>query len=214
MEKSKFSKPLDENLATSIRKYINMQIDRAALNGAERISWVSNKAIVTLIMIIAGGLFILMLSFALGYYLGEVFGSIALGFLCSAGSIALLTLIIFLFRKKLFANQMAKMYSKMLLGNSKMSNMKELHLRQQLIQSQIESKENDIVAEYQLLKNMLNPLNYIGKFVNMIKEAFSSNSNSGKSGKSDKSDTPNKEESYSSDYQESREFYFTKEEKE
>ena len=214
MEKSKFSKPLDENLATSIRKYINMQIDRAALNGAERISWVSNKAIVTLIMIIAGGLFILMLSFALGYYLGEVFGSIALGFLCSAGSIALLTLIIFLFRKKLFANQMAKMYSKMLLGNSKMSNMKELHLRQQLIQSQIESKENDIAAEYQLLKNMLNPLNYIGKFVNMIKEAFSSNSNSGKSGKSDKSDTPNKEESYSSDYQESREFYFTKEEKE
>ncbi|MBR3303828.1 MAG: hypothetical protein IKI67_06595 [Bacteroidales bacterium] len=214
MEKSKFSKPLDENLATSIRKYINMQIDRAALNGAERISWVSNKAIVTLIMIIAGGLFILMLSFALGYYLGEVFGSIALGFLCSAGSIALLTLIIFLFRKKLFANQMAKMNSKMLLGNSKMSNMKELHLRQQLIQSQIESKENDIAAEYQLLKNMLNPLNYIGKFVNMIKEAFSSNSNSGKSGKSDKSDTPNKEESYSSDYQESREFYFTKEEKE
>ena len=214
MDKSKFSKPLDENLATSIRKYINMQIDRAALNGAERISWVSNKAIVTLIMIIAGGLFILMLSFALGYYLGEVFGSIALGFLCSAGSIALLTLIIFLFRKKLFANQMAKMYSKMLLGNSKMSNMKELHLRQQLIQSQIESKENDIAAEYQLLKNMLNPLNYIGKFVNMIKEAFSSNSNSGKSGKSDKSDTPNKEESYSSDYQESREFYFTKEEKE
>ncbi len=214
MEKSKFSKPLDENLATSIRKYINMQIDRAALNGAERISWVSNKAIVTLIMIIAGGLFILMLSFALGYYLGEVFGSIALGFLCSAGSIALLTLIIFLFRKKLFANQMAKMYSKMLLGNSKMSNMKELHLRQQLIQSQIESKENDIAAEYQLLKNMLNPLNYIGKFVNMIKEAFSSNSNSGKSGKSDKSDTPNKEESYSSDYQENREFYFTKEEKE
>lgn len=211
MDKSKFSKPLDENLATSIRKYINMQIDRAALNGAERISWVSNKAIVTLIMIIAGGLFILMLSFALGYYLGEVFGSIALGFLCSAGSIALLTLIIFLFRKKLFANQMAKMYSKMLLGNSKMSNMKELHLRQQLIQSQIESKENDIAAEYQLLKNMLNPLNYIGKFVNMIKEAFSSNSNSGKS---DKSDTPNKEESYSSDYQESREFYFTKEEKE
>ena len=214
MEKSKFSKPLDENLATSIRKYINMQIDRAALNGAERISWISNKAIVTLIMIIAGGLFILMLSFALGYYLGDIFGSIALGFLCSAGSIALLTLIIFLFRKKLFANQMAKMYSKMLLGNSKMSNMKELHLRQQLIQSQIESKENDIAAEYQLLKNMLNPLNYIGKFVNMIKEAFSSNSNSGKSGKSDKSDTPNKEESYSSDYQENREFYFTKEEKE
>ncbi len=214
MEKSKFSKPLDENLATSIRKYINMQIDRAALNGAERISWVSNKAIVTLIMIIAGGLFILMLSFALGYYLGDIFGSMALGFLCSAGSIALLSLVIFLFRKKLFANQMAKMYSKMLLGNSKMSNMKELHLRQQLIQSQIESKENDIAAEYQLLKNMLNPLNYIGKFVNMIKEAFSSNSNSGKSGKSDKSDTPNKEESYSSDYQESREFYFTKEEKE
>ena len=165
-------------------------------------------------MIIAGGLFILMLSFALGYYLGDIFGSMALGFLCSAGSIALLSLVIFLFRKKLFANQMAKMYSKMLLGNSKMSNMKELHLRQQLIQSQIESKENDIAAEYQLLKNMLNPLNYIGKFVNMIKEAFSSNSNSGKSGKSDKSDTPNKEESYSSDYQESREFYFTKEEKE
>jgi len=173
MEKSKFSRPLDENLATSIRKYVNMQVDRMALTGAEKMSWATNKVIVTVILLITCGLFILMLGLALGFFLGGLMGSNALGFLCVAGGMAILALIVYLLRKKLFANPMARMYSKMLLGDEKMSNMNELHIRQQMVDSQIESKEEDIAAEYQMLKNMLNPLNYVGKFVSMVKDAFS-----------------------------------------
>lgn len=194
MEKNNFSRPLDENLATSIRKYVNMQIDRAALNGAEKMSWATNKVLVYLILLITGGLLILMLGMALGFFLGEVLGSTALGFLCVSGCIMVLAIIVFCFRKKLFANQMARMYSKMLLGESKMSNMNELHIRQQMMQSQIESKEQDLAAEYQMLKTMLNPLNYIGKFVNMVKDVFNGNS-----GKDKAEDTKDKQQENHSD---------------
>ena len=172
MEKSKFSRPLDENLGSSIRKYLNMQVDRAALKGAEKMSVVSNRIIVTAVLLLAGTIVLMMLCLAAGFFLGDVFGSNALGFLCAAALVLVLGLIVWLLRKRLFANQMAKFYTGMLLGDDKMSNMKELNLRQQFVETEIQNKEEDIAAEYQMLKNMLNPLHYVGLVVDKIREIF------------------------------------------
>lgn len=177
MEKNNFSKPLDESLGSSIRHYVNMQVDRAAMKGAEKMSWVSNKIIVTAIFIIAGSIILLFLGFSLSYYLGEVMGSTALGFLCVAGAVLLIGIILYLLRKKLFANQMAKMYTKMLLGDDKVSDMNELHLRQQFVDQQIKDKEEAFTQEYRMFKQMINPLTYINQFVSKIRDAFRSNSN-------------------------------------
>ena len=175
MEKNNFSKPLDESIGSSIRHFVNMQVDRAAMKGEEKMSWVSNKVIVTTIFIIAGGIILLFLGFALSYFLGETLGNTALGFLLVALAVLLIAIIVFIFRKKLFANQMAKMYTKMLLGDEKVSDMKELHLRQQLLDEQIKDREEAFTQEYRMFKQMINPLHYVNQFVSKVKDAFRGN---------------------------------------
>lgn len=172
MEQKKFSKPLDESIGSSIRHYVNMQIDRAAMKGAEKMSWVSNKVIVTAIFIIAGSIILLFLGIALALLLGQAMGNYALGFLCIAAAVLILTLIVFLLRNKLFANKMSKMYTKMLLGDDKVSDLNQLHLRQQLMDQQIEDREEAFAQEYRMFKQMINPLTYINQFVSKVREAF------------------------------------------
>lgn len=145
-----------------------MQIDRFALKGAEKMSWFTNKVIVTLIFIVSAMVLFLLLCFALSYFFGELLGSTALGFLCTAGIVLIVILIVFLLRKKLFANQMARMYTKLLLGDEGVKNMDELKVKEQIIEARIESKEEVIVAEYHAFKGMINPKNWI----NSIKEHF------------------------------------------
>ena len=50
--------------------------------------------------------------------------------------------------------------------------MKELNLKQQFVETEIKDKEEDIAIEYQMLKNMLNPLHYVGLVVDKIRDIF------------------------------------------
>ena len=172
MEKSNFSRPVDEGLGSSIRKYLYMQVDRAALKGAEKMSVVSNRVIVITILLLTGTIVLMMLCLAAGFFLGDVFGNNALGFLCAAGIVLILGLVIWLLRKKMFANQMARFYTGMLLGDEKLSSMKELNLKQQFVETEIKDKEEDIAIEYQMLKKMLNPLHYVGLVVDKLRDIF------------------------------------------
>ena len=172
MEKNNFSKPLDEGLGSSIRKYLYMQVDRAALKGAEKMSVVSNRVIATTILLLIGTVVLMLLCLAAGFFLGELFGNNALGFLCAAALALIIGVVIWLVRKKLFANQIARFYSGMLLGDDKLSSMKELNLKQQFVETEIKDKEEDIAIEYQMLKNMLNPLHYVGLVVDKIRDIF------------------------------------------
>ncbi|MBP5229747.1 MAG: hypothetical protein J6Z32_06350 [Bacteroidales bacterium] len=168
MENKKTTPSPEESIGSSVRQYVNMQIDRFALKGAEKMSWFTNKVIVTLIFIVSAMVLFLLLCFALSYFFGELLGSTALGFLCTAGIVLIVILIVFLLRKKLFANQMARMYTKLLLGDEGVKNMDELKVKEQIIEARIESKEEVIVAEYHAFKGMINPKNWI----NSIKEHF------------------------------------------
>ena len=76
MEKNNFSRPVDEGLGSSIRKYLYMQVDRAALKGAEKMSVVSNRVIVITILLLTGTIVLMMLCLAAGFFLGDLFGSI------------------------------------------------------------------------------------------------------------------------------------------
>ncbi|MBR5906899.1 MAG: Got1/Sft2-like family vesicle transport protein [Bacteroidales bacterium] len=170
MEQKKTSKSTEETIGSNVRQYVNMQVDRLALRGAERISWFTSKVIVTVIYIVSAMVLFLTLCFALSYYFGELLGSTALGFLCTSGIVVIFIAIVYLLRKRLFANRMAKMYTKLLLGDEKTMNMDELKHKEELISARIESKEEVIIAEYNSFKSMVNPKNW----VNSIKEYFMS----------------------------------------
>ncbi|MBE6244083.1 MAG: hypothetical protein E7108_00985 [Bacteroidales bacterium] len=179
MEKNNFSRPVDEGLGSSIRKYLYMQVDRAALKGAEKMSVVSNRVIVITILLLTGTIVLMMLCLAAGFFLGDLFGSNALGFLCSAAIVLILGVVIWLSRKRLFANQMARFYTGMLLGDEKLSSMRELNLKQQFVETEIKDKEEDIAIEYQMLKKMLNPLHYVGLVIDKIREIFQGKADDG-----------------------------------
>ena len=179
MEKNNFSRPVDEGLGSSIRKYLYMQVDRAALKGAEKMSVVSNRVIVITILLLTGTIVLMMLCLAAGFFLGDLFGSNALGFLCSAVIVLILGVVIWLLRKKLFANQMARFYTGMLLGDEKLSSMRELNLKQQFVETEIKDKEEDIAIEYQMLKKMLNPLHYVGLVIDKIRDIFQGKADDG-----------------------------------
>lgn len=179
MEKNNFSRPVDEGLGSSIRKYLYMQVDRAALKGAEKMSVVSNRVIVITILLLTGTIVLMMLCLAAGFFLGDLFGSNALGFLCSAAIVLILGVVIWLSRKRLFANQMARFYTGMLLGYEKLSSMRELNLKQQFVETEIKDKEEDIAIEYQMLKKMLNPLHYVGLVIDKIRDIFQGKADDG-----------------------------------
>ena len=179
MEKNNFSRPVDEGLGSSIRKYLYMQVDRAALKGAEKMSVVSNRVIVITILLLTGTIVLMMLCLAAGFFLGDLFGSNALGFLCSAAIVLILGVVIWLSRKRLFANQMARFYTGMLLGDEKLSSMRELNLKQQFVETEIKDKEEDIAIEYQMLKKMLNPLHYVGLVIDKIRDIFQGKADDG-----------------------------------
>ena len=179
MEKNNFSSPVDEGLGSSIRKYMYMQVDRAALKGAEKMSVVSNRVIVITILLLTGTIVLMMLCLAAGFFLGDLFGSNALGFLCSAAIVLILGVVIWLSRKRLFANQMARFYTGMLLGDEKLSSMRELNLKQQFVETEIKDKEEDIAIEYQMLKKLLNPLHYVGLVIDKIRDIFQGKADDG-----------------------------------
>ncbi|MBR4980580.1 MAG: hypothetical protein IKY05_03650, partial [Bacteroidales bacterium] len=106
MEQKKTSKSTEETIGSNVRQYVNMQVDRLALRGAERISWFTSKVIVTVIYIVSAMVLFLTLCFALSYYFGELLGSTALGFLCTSGIVVIFIAIVYLLRKRLFANRM------------------------------------------------------------------------------------------------------------
>ena len=156
-----------------------MQVDRAALKGAEKMSVVSNRVIVITILLLTGTIVLMMLCLAAGFFLGDLFGSNALGFLCSAAIVLILGVVIWLSRKRLFANQMARFYTGMLLGDEKLSSMRELNLKQQFVETEIKDKEEDIAIEYQMLKKMLNPLHYVGLVIDKIRDIFQGKADDG-----------------------------------
>ena len=71
--------------------------------------------IVTCLVIIKGSIVLLFLTFALAYYLGDVLGSLSLGFGLISAFILLLTVIFYLNRNRMVIQPMARFMTKLIL---------------------------------------------------------------------------------------------------
>lgn len=86
------------------RNYADKQIAYVQLLVAERTAKVASTLVTVIAVTFIGLLIILMLSFTLGFYLGDVFGSYPLAFLCVTGVYVLIGGAIFLFRRQFVTN--------------------------------------------------------------------------------------------------------------
>lgn len=85
-------------MATSIKSYVQDQIDLVKLEGIEAIGNIAAKLIFFVLISMFIMFFFMLLSFAGAFYLGELYGSVN-GFLMITGVYFVLILLFILFRK-------------------------------------------------------------------------------------------------------------------
>jgi hypothetical protein len=91
-----------------IQEYLEIKLDLIRLHMAENISRMMSSAINLTIIGYLLFFILFFLSFAAGYYLGSVFNSVELGFLCVAGFYIIILLIFLIFRKKIIEKTVIK----------------------------------------------------------------------------------------------------------
>ncbi|MBK9335318.1 MAG: phage holin family protein [Lewinellaceae bacterium] len=90
--------------AEYIRQYVKLQVDYFRLETAERIAKVTSSVMAMLALGALGLIALLMLSLAAAFYLGNLWHSYTLAFLCVAGFYIALALLIQLFKDRWLTN--------------------------------------------------------------------------------------------------------------
>lgn len=102
---------LSENftdLYDSVKNYVEARLILFKLKITEKITKTGTYFISTFVIISVLLFALLFLSFAFSFWYGQRYGDIAGGFLISAGFYFLLAIIIYLFRKPIFSNNIVK----------------------------------------------------------------------------------------------------------
>ena len=90
-----------EELAVSLKKYVNTNYELLKLEAAERSSVLGSGLMSGLVLALVGILFIFFLSLAAGFYISTCLGNNYAGFMIVAGFYLLVCLILLIGRRKL-----------------------------------------------------------------------------------------------------------------
>ncbi len=98
------------------RHYVEKQFDYVRLEVAERTAKVTSTLVTVIAVTFFVLLVIIMLSLTLGFYLGSLFGSYALGFLAVTGIYFVIALLIYIFRQAIITNPILSLIIKTMLN--------------------------------------------------------------------------------------------------
>lgn len=121
--KNDFTQLLKE-IFTLGKRYIKLQIDVAKLTLAERLTLLLAGITLGLIAVLFAGFIILLFAFAAADLFKEIMYP-ALAYVSTAGVVAIILLIIYLLRKQLIINPIARMISKLFISIPSQANAKE-----------------------------------------------------------------------------------------
>jgi len=100
-------------MSQTAKEYISLKIDEYKLKGVENFSIISNKVLVILIATMLGAVILQLLGFAFAFFIGELLGSTALGFVIVAFIFGVALWLVYANRNTLFINRMIQMYMRM-----------------------------------------------------------------------------------------------------
>ncbi len=106
------------DISRTAKEYVNLRLDEFRLKGVENFSIISNKVLVILIATMLGAVVLQLLGFAFAFFIGDLLGSIALGFIIMAALFGCALAAIYVKRDTMFINKMIQMYMKMFFGNA------------------------------------------------------------------------------------------------
>jgi len=108
-----------EEITDSAKEYVNLKMDEYKLRGVEGLSTLFNTVLFIIIAAIIAGVALQMLGLAAGYAIGEATGSTALGFTVMGVLFIIAVSILYLFRKRLFINQLIRIFIKLFFDDGK-----------------------------------------------------------------------------------------------
>lgn len=109
---------LDE-LYSSIKDYLNMRIDEAKLSVSESLATLFSKIIVFILITVIGAIAFGFLAAAFSSWIGSLLGSPVYGQLITGGIFLVIVLLIYLFRRKIFTDNMVRMFINMFFKNNR-----------------------------------------------------------------------------------------------
>ena len=102
-------------LLLEFKKYLELQKEFVKLNATEKMTVILSAILIVTVLLLLGSIVLLFLTFALAYYLGDVLGSLSLGFGLISAFILLLTVIFYLNRNRMVIQPMARFMTKLIL---------------------------------------------------------------------------------------------------
>ena len=102
-------------LLLEFKKYLELQKEFVKLDATEKMTVILSAILIVTVLLFLGSFVLLFLTFALAYYLGDVLGSLSLGFGLISAFILLLTVIFYLNRNRMVIQPMARFMTKLIL---------------------------------------------------------------------------------------------------
>ena len=102
-------------LLLEFKKYLELQKEFVKLDATEKMTVILSAILIVTVLLLLGSIVLLFLTFALAYYLGDVLGSLSLGFGLIYAFILLLTVIFYLNRNRMVIQPMARFMTKLIL---------------------------------------------------------------------------------------------------
>ena len=102
-------------LLLEFKKYLELQKEFVKLDATEKMTVILSAILIVTVLLLFGSIVLLFLTFALAYYLGDVLGSLSLGFGLISAFILLLTVIFYLNRNRMVIQPMARFMTKLIL---------------------------------------------------------------------------------------------------
>ena len=102
-------------LLLEFKKYLELQKEFVKLDATEKMTVILSAILIVTVLLLLGSIVLLFLTFALAYYLGDVLGSLSLGFGLISAFILLLTVIFYINRNLMIIQPMARFMTKLIL---------------------------------------------------------------------------------------------------
>ena len=102
-------------LLLEFKKYLELQKEFVKLDATEKMTVILSAILIVTVLLLLGSIVLLFLTFALAYYLGDVLGSLSLGFGLISAFILLLSVIFYLNRNRMVIQPMARFMTKLIL---------------------------------------------------------------------------------------------------
>lgn len=102
-------------LLLEFKKYLEFQKEFVKLEATEKMTVILSAILIVTVLLLLGSIVLLFLTFALAYYLGDILGSLSLGFGIISAFILLLTVIFYLNRNRMAIQPMARFMTKLIL---------------------------------------------------------------------------------------------------